>query len=101
MKRVGLVEFGTPVVCRPLIIFSVDIVETLHGGEGGDVERWLEPQNKSFVFAIDFHFPSLLLYISFLCYILCALHYCIHFIPCIFGLYSSQQESNYAPQLII
>ena len=33
-------------------------METLHGGEGGDVERWLEPRNKSFVFAIDFHFAS-------------------------------------------
>jgi len=33
---------------------SMDIVETLHGGKGGDVERWLEPQNISFVFAIDF-----------------------------------------------
>ena len=26
--------------------------EILHGGEGGVVERWLEPQNKSFFFAI-------------------------------------------------
>ena len=47
-------EFGTPVLGRPLVISSVDIVETLHGGEGGDVERWLEPRNKSLVFAIDF-----------------------------------------------
>jgi len=26
--------------------------EILHGGEGGDVERWLEPRNKFFMFAI-------------------------------------------------
>ena len=47
-------EFGTPVFGRPCNRSSVDIVKTLHGGEGGDVERWLEPRNKSLVFAIDF-----------------------------------------------
>ena len=26
--------------------------EILHGREGGDVERWLEPWNEFFVFAI-------------------------------------------------
>ena len=26
--------------------------EILHSGEGGDVEQWLKPQNKSFFFAI-------------------------------------------------
>jgi len=26
--------------------------EILHGGEGRDIERWLEPRNKFFVFAI-------------------------------------------------
>ena len=31
--------FGTPVLCRPLVISSVDIVENLHGGEVGDVEQ--------------------------------------------------------------
>jgi len=43
----------------------VDIVETLHGGEGGDVERWLEPRNKFLVFAIGLLLliiASLLLY---------------------------------------
>ena len=101
MERVGLVEFGTPVFGRPLVIFSVDIVETLHGGKGGDVERWLEPQNKSFVFAIDF-------LIAFYCFtfLSCDIS-CVHFIIASIsllafpGLYSSQQESNYAPQLII
>jgi len=40
--------------------------EILHSGEGGDVERWLEPRNKSFVFvfacvllSIDFYFSYL------------------------------------------
>jgi len=26
--------------------------EILHSGEGGDVEQWLEPRNKSILFAI-------------------------------------------------
>jgi len=26
--------------------------EIFHSGEGGDVEQWLKPQNKSFLFAI-------------------------------------------------
>ena len=56
VERIGLVEFSTPVFGRPFVISSVDIVETLHGGEGGDVERWLEPHNKLLVFAIDFLF---------------------------------------------
>ena len=30
----------------------LDDSEILHSGEGGDVERWLEPQNNSFVFVI-------------------------------------------------
>ena len=30
------------------------LVEILHCGEGGDVERWLESRNKSFVLVITF-----------------------------------------------
>ena len=101
MERVGFVEFGTPVFGRPFVFSSVDIVETLHGGEGGDVERWLEHRNKSFVFAID-------LLIALYCstFLSCDIS-CVHFIIASIsflafpGLYSSQQESNYAPQLII
>ena len=36
--------------------------EILHGAEGGDVERWLEPRNKSFYLR--------LLYFSIYCYII-------------------------------
>ena len=36
VERIGLVEFGTPVFGRPFVISSVDIVESLHGGEGGE-----------------------------------------------------------------
>ena len=36
----------TIVVVIPLVESS-NRLEILHGGEGGDVERWLEPQNKS------------------------------------------------------
>jgi len=35
--------------------------EILHGSEGGDVERWLEPQKKSFV--CDFFIVSIYLVI--------------------------------------
>ena len=35
--------------------------EILHSGEGGDVERWLEPRNKFFVFV----FACILLSIIF------------------------------------
>jgi len=34
------------VVVIPLVENSSRL-EILHGGEGGDVERWLEPRNKS------------------------------------------------------
>jgi len=34
------------VVVIPLVESSSGL-EILHGGEGGDVERWLEPRNKS------------------------------------------------------
>ena len=45
---------------------SADLVEILHGGEGGDVEQWLEPRNKLLVFAIGFLFYFLMLYIPIL-----------------------------------
>ena len=56
-------EFGTLVLCRPLVISFVDLVEILHGGGGGDVEWWLEPRNKLLVFAIGF---LILLHFTFL-----------------------------------
>ena len=48
-----MVELCTPVLCRPLVIPFADLVKIFHGGGGGDVEWWLEPQNKLLVFAID------------------------------------------------
>ena len=39
--------------------------EILHNGEGGNVEQWLEPRNKSFLFAIVSLF-HLLAFFSFL-----------------------------------
>jgi len=48
----------------------VDIVEILHSGEGGDVEQWLEPRNKSLVFAIDF-FLLFIVLLSYTCDITC------------------------------
>ena len=42
-------------------------METLHDGEGGDVERWLEPRNKSFVFAFACVLLSIAFYFSYLC----------------------------------
>jgi len=44
--------------------------EILHGGEGGDVERWLKSRNKFFMFVI----ACLLNSISFFC-----LHLCCYF----------------------
>ena len=94
-------EFGTPVLCRPLVIFSVDIVKILHGGERGDVERWPEPRNKFLVIAIGF----LLLLIALQFYLVIHLACTSLLLPFhsfeFSGLYSSEQESNYAPQLII
>ena len=40
--------------------------EILHSGEGGDVERWLEPGNNSFMIAI----ACVLLFIAFHFFIL-------------------------------
>ena len=69
----------------------------LHSGEGGDVEPWLETQNKSFVFV----FASVLLsIIFFLLFILVCLFIFLNFITCIstmtfsIGQYSSQQGGN-------
>ena len=49
-------ELCTPVLCRPscnpFVEDPLEDSEILHSGEGGDVERWLEPQNKFLVFAI-------------------------------------------------
>jgi len=39
--------------------------EILHGGEGGDVERWLEPRNKSFYLRL-LYCLYLLVYHSFI-----------------------------------
>jgi len=41
--------------------------EILHSGEGRDVERWLEPQNNSFVFAITCVLLSIAFHYSYLC----------------------------------
>ena len=91
-------EFGTPVLCRPPVIFFVDIVEILH--EGGDVEQWLEPRNKFLVFAIGFLIAFIALHFYLVISLVCTSLHPFHLLA-FFGLYSSQQESNYAPQLII
>ena len=41
--------------------------EILYSGEGGDIERWLEPQNKSFVFAFACVLLSIAFYFLYLC----------------------------------
>ena len=40
-------ELCTPCGCNPLVEGSIVDWEILHSGEGGDVEQWLEPRNKS------------------------------------------------------
>jgi len=57
--------------------------EILHGGEGGDVERWLKPRNKSFCL----WFPYCLYLLVYHSFIFVDQH-------------SSQQDSNWAPQLL-
>jgi len=73
--------------------------EILHSGEGRDVQRWLEPRNKFFVFVIACLLISISLFVLLLLlqslFIACitfiiALHSSFTFI----GLYSSQQEGN-------
>ena len=41
--------------------------EILHSDEGGDVERWLEPRNKTFVFVFACVSLSIAFYILYLC----------------------------------
>jgi len=50
--------------------------EILHGGEGGDVEWWLEPRNKFFMFMI----ACLLISVSLLCLQLCCCSYCTFYL---------------------
>ena len=63
-------ELCTLLLCRPSCNPSVEDPledsEILHSGEGGDVERWLEPRNKSLVFAIACILLSVAFYISYL-----------------------------------
>jgi len=61
--------------------------EILHVGEGGDVERWLEPRNKFFMFVIACLLISISLYCLHLCccftctfYLLFALHSSLHYL---------------------
>ena len=59
-------ELCTPVLCR-LSCNPLEDSEILHSGEGGDVERWLEPWNNSFVFVIACVFLSIAFHFSYLC----------------------------------
>jgi len=55
--RIVLLELGTSVLCKQIVIPwvygscvevpFVNLVKILHSDEGGDVEQWLEPRNKS------------------------------------------------------
>jgi len=54
--------------------------EILHGGEGGNVEWWLEPQNKSFCL-----------------WLLYCLYLLVYHLFILINQYSSQQDSNWAP----
>ena len=83
-------EFGTPALCRPLVISFVDLVEIFHGGEGGDVERWLEPRNESFVFAFDFFATLYCFTFLLVIYLVCTSLLHPFNLLAFFGLYSSQ-----------
>ena len=69
-------ELCTPVLCRltcnsfvqgPFVEDPLEDSEILHSGEGGDVERWLEPRNNSFVFAIVYVLLFIAFHYSHLC----------------------------------
>jgi len=64
--------------------------EILHRGEGGDVERWLEPPNKFFMFGIACVLFSISFHYLYCVVVHLAYYYCFHFITFIIGLYSSQ-----------
>ena len=63
-------ELCTPVLCRPscdpFVEDPIEDSEILHSGKSRDVERWLEPQKKSLVFAIACVLLSIAFYISYL-----------------------------------
>ena len=64
-------DLCTPVLCRPscnpFVEDPLENSEIVHSGEGGDVERWLEPRNNSFVFVIACALLSLAFHYSYLC----------------------------------
>jgi len=64
----------------------------LHSGESGDVERWLEPRNKFFLFVIAYVLLSIAY--SYLCSCSSCILILHSFITFIIGLYSSQQRGN-------
>ena len=75
-------ELCTPVLYKPsynffmygpLVEDPLEDSEILHSGEGGYIERWLEPQNKFFVFVI----ACVLLFIAFHYSYLCGCSSCI------------------------
>ena len=76
-------ELCTPCDCNPLVEGSIVDWKILHGGEGGDVKRWVEPRNKSLCLQL-FYCLYLFLYHSFI----------------LVDQYSSQQDSNWALQLL-
>jgi len=69
--------------------------EILHSCEGGDVERWFEPRNKFFVFAI----ACLLIFISLYCLYLCCWFTCT--LCSILALHSSLRYTHHSLLLSI
>jgi len=75
--------------------------EILHSGEGGDVERWLKPRHKFFVFAIAYVLLSIAFHYSYLygcssCILLLLSFHHFHYRSLLISI-----RSNWAPQLII
>ena len=71
-----MAELCTPVLCKlscnsfvygPFVKNLLVDGKILHSGEGGNVERWLEPRNKSFMFEFAFVLLSIAYYFSYLC----------------------------------
>ena len=73
-------------MCREVILRDLVLVEILHCGEGGDVEQWLEPRNRSSVFTNAFSHSllthSLLLHANIVLF-----HIAVYtFVPLLLGL---------------
>ena len=78
-----------------------DLVEILHGGGGGDVEGGSNLETNYLCLRLVFLLLFIALHFYLVIPLTCTSLLHPFYLLAFFGLYLSQQESNYAPQLII